>query len=303
MQKLILSIDAGASSTKYAVLDFEKKLVLKDYSTDSMYFSFDNTNNLKTELTNILASVKSDFPDLYRIFAGISGLDSGEDMCKFNSETKEIFEKYYPKTKLNIFNDTDFLLMFSASPNKVGIISGTGSNCVGVNKKGVMAKCGGLGAILANQGSGYYIGLLALKKALKSADGRGIKTILEQAILDKYNTSDFGKVKEMVQTTQNYQKEIAGMSKLVAICAQNQDKVAVKILDKTIFELFLHIKSIEKALFPNETFEIVAAGNIFQIDYVKKGFEAHVVKCFGPKINIIFLNTPHYLGPVNIKSD
>ena len=45
-------------------------------------------------------------------------------------------------------------------------ISGTGSNVFGVNAAGDSWRCGGWGHILGDEGSGYWIGLGAIRAAL-----------------------------------------------------------------------------------------------------------------------------------------
>src|SRR6478735_8206689 len=55
----------------------------------------------------------------------------------------------------------------------------------GVNARGVAARSGGWGPILADEGSGYWIGRRALAAVMRHADGRGPRTALTPMVLDR----------------------------------------------------------------------------------------------------------------------
>lgn len=299
MNKLILSVDAGASSTKYAVIDITKRKVLQRYTGEGMFFAFNNINNCIKQITNILYNVHQSYSHIFKIYAGISGIDSAEDLKTFNLYTEKIFKKIFPETQVSIFNDSEFLVMFSKYKNRVGLISGTGSNCVGVLNNTIKAKVGGLGALLSNQGSGYHIGSMGLKKAIKSQDCRGEKTLLENEILKKYKVSNFLAVKKIIQQSDNWQKEIASIAKVVVKCANLKDKIAIKILNHATNELVLHINGINKILYKSiEPFDLIVAGNIFKAKYVNKLFKVNVVKRNNNIKKIIFVSKPLYEGPL-----
>lgn len=57
MNNLILSIDAGASSTKYAVINVTKRIDIKRYKGEGMFFAFNNINKCISQITYILSNV------------------------------------------------------------------------------------------------------------------------------------------------------------------------------------------------------------------------------------------------------
>ena len=75
-----------------------------------------------------------------------------------------------------------------ASPSIVAI-SGTGSNTFGVNAAGHSWRCGGWGHLLGDEGSGYWIGLGALRAALAHRDGRGAPTALTARALGYFRVN------------------------------------------------------------------------------------------------------------------
>lgn len=63
------------------------------------------------------------------------------------------------------------------------LISGTGSVARARGPSGSLARVGGWGADLGDEGSGYAVGLAALRAITRAADGRGRRTSLEAAVL------------------------------------------------------------------------------------------------------------------------
>ena len=71
-------------------------------------------------------------------------------------------------------------ILAAASPDNVGVvlICGTGSLAWGRNAAGEVARCGGWGYLLGDEGSGYAVALAGLRAAMRAADGRGPATDL-----------------------------------------------------------------------------------------------------------------------------
>src|SRR5437899_818016 len=71
----------------------------------------------------------------------------------------------------------------NASPPRVLVLSGTGSCCFGRTADGRTAKVGGWGHLLGDKGSGYEIGLRALRAVVYYFDRDGEWSGLGQRIL------------------------------------------------------------------------------------------------------------------------
>jgi N-acetylmuramic acid 6-phosphate etherase len=67
--------------------------------------------------------------------------------------------------------------------DRVVIVSGTGSCCFGKNAKGKSVKVGGWGHFLGDRGSGYYIGLQALRQVIAHLDRTGAWPALGSRLL------------------------------------------------------------------------------------------------------------------------
>ncbi len=70
----------------------------------------------------------------------------------------------------------------------VGVIvdAGVGSSARGWTKEGQCVGAGGWGAVLGDEGSGYWIGVQAIRAVLRAHDGRAEDTLLTQMIFDHF---------------------------------------------------------------------------------------------------------------------
>ena len=83
-----------------------------------------------------------------------------------------------------VVNDIE-LIMAGGTPDGWGValISGTGSNCLGRARDGSIARVGGWGALMGDEGSGYALGARALRVAGQAFDGRAEAPALLDAAL------------------------------------------------------------------------------------------------------------------------
>lgn len=75
----------------------------------------------------------------------------------------------------------------SAGAPGVMVIAGSGSISYGINAAGAEGKAGGLGYLMGDEGSAWWIGIQALQAAAAAADGRGPDTALLPMVLKHYN--------------------------------------------------------------------------------------------------------------------
>ena len=83
-----------------------------------------------------------------------------------------------------VVNDVEIVLPCINASNGIAAIAGTGSSYYGVRNEKT-AKAGGLSATLSDEGSAYDIAVNVLRAAVRSWDGRGEKTLLENMIFSR----------------------------------------------------------------------------------------------------------------------
>src|ERR1700726_3484660 len=114
------------------------------------------------------------------------------------------------------------------------VMAGTGSNVAGRTGQGVLFRAGGWGPALSDQGSGYRIGLEALRAAFLAQD-EGRSTLLFDAVLEFWELASL----ELLIEVANRQPapDFSRLTELVLGCAERGDAVAAAVLKKEGEEL------------------------------------------------------------------
>lgn len=146
----------------------------------------------------------------------------------------------------------------------IGLISGTGSNFYGRNSEGEEAFAGGLGHLLSDEGSSHWIGREVLRAAVRSADGRGPRTILEQEVLKRFLLQDVRELADVVYKPAFNKPRISELSKLVDIGYEQKDEAAIQILQQAANDIASGINAVVRTLhMQGDSFTIVAIGGTF----------------------------------------
>jgi len=115
------------------------------------------------------------------------------------------------------------------SAPRILILSGTGSCCYGLAPDGRAARFGGWGHLLGDKGSGYEIGLRALKAAVFYHDRDGTWSDLGRRILSTLLLNEPG---DLIAWAQNAtKKDIASLAAGVFAAASRRDAIARDILE------------------------------------------------------------------------
>ncbi len=170
---------------------------------------------------------------------------------------------------IRLTNDAELALTGLAGAVGVAVIAGTGSIVVGRDASGRMARSGGWGHILGDEGSGYEIGRLALKAAARASDGRGPQTALLPAIMAEWRLARPDAMIDRVYP-EGDKGEIARLSALVFAAAREGDAVARRIVREAATELALAALAVGEMLqFPEGALPVALAGGmlIHEVDF------------------------------------
>lgn len=293
--KYLLGIDAGATKTHLLLAD-EKGTELARLQTGPS-----NLHDIAASQISNMFSVA--FSKLCRqamgksrialdaLVIGWAGLDSPHDQQVAKTVVARAFNHALPEAKrLRIVNDT-IIGLWSGSPNKnaICVIGGTGSNGYGRNAKGKAAWAGGLGHLLADEGSGYEVGIKIFHAAAKSADGRGPKTLLEKLLLKKMGVKSVRELVPIVYSPAFGKHQIGQIAYLLEEATNAGDKVAIEIARQAAHELVLIAASVAKQLgFTKSTsFDLVTIGGLLKHDpVIGPAFNSELGKLFS-RMNVI----------------
>lgn len=141
------------------------------------------------------------------------------------------------------------------------LIAGTGSIAWGRDADGRTIRAGGWGALLGDEGSGYDLGLRALRAVLHAHDGRGPATGLTGTILGRTGVDS---PEGLVTWSARADKaEIAALAPCVLEAAEAGDDVASSLVRTAATDLAAHVDAIHERLAPwPETPTLAVAGGL-----------------------------------------
>ncbi|OCT12921.1 hypothetical protein A8709_21590 [Paenibacillus pectinilyticus] len=154
------------------------------------------------------------------------------------------------------------------------VISGTGSNAIGLSRAGKLVFNGGWGHILGDEGSGYAIGLQALKVICKAYDRRESPTQLTGIILASLKLASEDELIHYIYGGAPNKQEIARLARLVIDASRQLDPVAVRILNEAGNELVELVRGLRsKSDDFDEATPVTVAGSILTYsDIVRNQF-------------------------------
>ncbi|MGR9048744.1 N-acetylglucosamine kinase [Halobacillus faecis] len=277
----VIGIDGGGTKTTCLFLEAdhctypEQPKVIQGPGTNPHQIGFEEAGHRLTALIEKgLQTFHVDSAQIIGIGFGLAGIGRPEDEAKMRTIVQDIFWNLSFSENLNTFVGSDSLAALKGAlslkdESGILVISGTGSNAMGVDREGKIHKCGGWGHLIGDEGSGYYLSLKALSVIAKAADGRGEETLITPLILKKLNLQ---KPEDLVRHIygRSYEKhEIAKLATCVIEASEQKDAVAVEILKEAADQLVLHVESIARRGFERDA-AITAAGSIFKHSKILK---------------------------------
>ena len=145
-----------------------------------------------------------------------------------------------------VVTDAD-LVLHAADPHGVGValIAGTGSFAFGRDEHNQLARAGGWGRLLGDQGGGYAIALDAFRRIAKQFDEQADESRLARAALDYYSVTDPRAFRAQVFSSQP--ARIAAFAPHVLKLAK-QDETAEEIVAAHARELASLVRNVTRQL-------------------------------------------------------
>jgi N-acetylglucosamine kinase-like BadF-type ATPase len=195
------------------------------------------------------------------ICLGIAGVDRARDRDIVHG----IMRRIGYKATILIVNDALIALQagIGDAPGIV-VVSGTGSIAYGRNTRGEAARAGGWGYVLGDEGSGYWIGRLALRAVVRNADGRGRDTSLTPRLLGHFGLTRAADLIHRVYHEALAPSAVGALARYVQQARDEGDLVGAGILDQAADELVTAAAAVMKRLeMERESFTFVLAGGMF----------------------------------------
>jgi len=183
------------------------------------------------ELARHFQGIAKSFPKPDALAIGMAGARTEADRKRIGRAAA----KAWPGVPCYATGDLETALMAADDPPKsygqmsrVLVLSGTGSCCFGRSTEGKNAKVGGWGHILGDKGSGFEIGLRALKAVVYYFDRDGEWSALGQRLLRTLQLNEPNDLIGWVQTASK--TDIAALAIEVFKARASRDGIAADIL-------------------------------------------------------------------------
>jgi N-acetylglucosamine kinase-like BadF-type ATPase len=154
----------------------------------------------------------------------------------------------------------------AGSPERIGLalVCGTGSIAWGRNRAGEIARSGGWGWHLGDEGSGFWIGERAIRDVLRAADGRGPSTSLDRALSEHFEIARPDQILYAIYDREYPRTRVAQFAPRVEEAARAGDAVAKTILSDAAGELVRAAASVRERLQLEQShYDVVLSGGTF----------------------------------------
>ena len=177
-------------------------------------------------LARLMRGIAKHFDQPNAIGLGLAGARNAKDRTRVQTAVA----KAWPNTPSHVTHDLEIALAECESKETaVLVLSGTGSCCFGKTVDGRTAKMGGWGHILGDKGSGFEIGLRALKAAVFYFDRDDIWSHLGERLLTATGTNEPDDLIDWVAAADKH--AVAALAPEVFAASKKRDRIARDILE------------------------------------------------------------------------
>jgi N-acetylglucosamine kinase-like BadF-type ATPase len=265
----ILGVDGGGTKTLALLGDLDGNVLARGVSGPSNYnaIGFDSACS---SLESAIHLARKDYPgEISALCLGLAGAGRKEDIERFQNWAIQEF----PKTTVKVVSDAEILLMAGASYGPaLALICGTGSIVYGRTVTGELIRAGGWGYLFGDEGSGYAIGIAALRAVMRAHDGRGPETPLSELVLERYSLHTPPELVQAIYAAAAPSAAVATLSDLVEQAAGRGDSMAIAILEESARELAGTIAAVYSKLGTSAVPLVITGGTILNGRYLKKAF-------------------------------
>lgn len=258
----LLGVDGGGTQTTALVADSAGRVLGRGRSGSSNLHAAGEAAALAALEAAITAACRSagvGVQDLGTACLGLAGAGRPDDQARLSAWA----ELALPGVAIRLVTDMA-LVLAAGTPTGwgVGVIAGTGSSIFGRSPDGRTARAGGWGWALGDEGSGFAIGLGALRAIARATDGRGPETALRDVILQRWALTNPEALVATVYRHPFPRIEIASLAAVVEAVAETGDDVARGLLVEAGRELATGVASVVRALALSSPVPLALGGSV-----------------------------------------
>jgi N-acetylglucosamine kinase-like BadF-type ATPase len=225
--RMVWGFDGGGTKTECVLMDetFRVRATARSGPSNPMRVGFGGALASICEAGRLaLQNAKLSQEEISAICAGLAGAAQPESERKM----KKLLSEAFPGKLVHVCTDLDLTLEATGSGPAIVLIAGTGSAAVGRGAEGQMARVGGHGPLLGDEGSAYAIGQRAAINELRAADRGMPNSPLATRILGELGAADWQDVQLRVYSLPD--EVFPRIFPVVAAAAEEGDEAARALL-------------------------------------------------------------------------
>lgn len=195
---------------------------------------------------------------------------------------------------IEIIGDMEIALesAFAGQPGIV-VIAGTGAIAFGRNSSGQTARASGWGRMVSDDGSGHWIGVQAVRAALRAHDAGRDTPLLRNLLqsLDAKSVHDL-----VVRANGTPPPDFAALFPVVLAAEEEGDEVATSVLEQAGRELAETAAIVLRRLFPAEGAQVAVHGGVFAGSRTVKNTFGHALRELHPAAKLCDVAVDPALG-------
>jgi glucosamine kinase len=248
MNGIFAGVDGGGSHTRVLLLDEQGAEVATAEGPGSAIVP-GSASRSAAVIRDCVRRACATIPDrpLRSVCVGVAGAgrDEERDTLQAALETDGL------AATVVVVTDAEIALedAFGAGPG-ILLTAGTGSIAFGKGPTGVMARCGGWGPVIGDEGGGAWIGRRALGIIAASHDGREPETTLGSAILAVLELESMERLIPWAASATT--ADMGRLAPVVLETAATGDLRSNSLVTLAVEELAIHVRTLSRRLFADE---------------------------------------------------
>lgn len=283
---MFVALDAGGTNTRCCVADDTRVLGRSTGGTVKLMNVGEETatQELQRLVREALEQARVRGSEVKRTCMGLAGISSEKVRDWAKSTLKATVGG-----GLLLCGDEEIALdaAFQGGPG-ILIIAGTGSHVIGRCSDGTLVNAGGWGPMIGDEGSGTWIGLEAIRSALKAKD-RGQESTLLKAIQYHWGLKSLGEL--VAKANHNKRPDFAELVPIVVVCAEDGDALAASLLRRAGEELAAQVEIVASKMTavectPGDADKVAFTGSVLaRVDAVRSAMSQRLRRAL-PEVRI-----------------
>lgn len=257
-----MGVDGGGTKTQVFLTDTDQQRGITSVGNASNPNSVGwdvAVNTVEALIDSCLQVAGKTKSDVAALSLCMAGIDRPEQIRTMQDQMSPRF----PNAQVEVTNDA--LAALSAGTggeSGVVLIAGTGSIAVGESTSGKIARAGGYGSLIGDEGSGFAIGRDGLMAAIQSCEGRGDKTELWERAKAWFQLTDPSDLILKVYGASHPVGTVASFARQV-VEAASSDAIAKRIIAKAMDDYVLLVQSVREQLNDAVSNKVILNGGLF----------------------------------------